>query len=68
MRYKTTSDIDEAREQLNIDIGEFLRSRGWEYTCDTPGSLWLFRKAVGGKTLLVDADTALHIEQRNDPE
>lgn len=46
-------------ERLRDDKDAYLRACGWEYTCDTPGSLWLWRRKYKGKTILVNTDTAM---------
>ena len=61
-----TRHIDEAREQLQARINRFLRARGWTYTCDTPGSHWLWLKEYEGKVILVDQAYALSIERAID--
>lgn len=63
---KKVRQIDEARESLQAQINTFLRSRGWVYTCDTPGSHWLWMKTLNGQVLLVDQAYALSIERSVD--
>lgn len=42
---------------------EYLRSHGWGYTCQTPGSFWLWQKQLSdGRILLVNQKTAIHLE------
>ena len=60
------SVIDDARskiEDIEIETRRFLESCGWRYTCDVPGSLWLYVKELpDGRTAMVNHNTALHIE------
>ncbi len=62
MTIKTTEDVQFATDQLGFDIDGFLRERGWEYKCDTPGSYWLWERMVGSRTILVQRDMAVRIE------
>jgi hypothetical protein len=46
----------------------WLRSQGWDSTCETPGSLWMWRRMWNGRDgktptmILVDATHAEHIQ------
>ena len=42
---------------------DYLESRGWEYTSDTPGHLWLWEKNVDGKRILVSQDIAIYMQK-----
>jgi hypothetical protein len=52
----------------------WLRARGWESTCETPGSLWMWRKLWNGRDgktpvmILTDATHAEHIQAEWDAE
>ncbi len=58
--------IDSVRsreEDIEIDTRRFLEKCGWKHTCNTPGSLWLYEKALpDGRVAIVGRSTALHIE------
>ena len=58
--------IDSVRsreEDIEIDTRSFLKKCGWRYTCDIPGSLWLYEKTLpDGRVALVAQSTALRIE------
>lgn len=64
--------IDDARskmEDIEIETRRFLASCGWKYTCNVPGSLWLYEKELpDGRVALVDHSTALHIEAAIAPD
>lgn len=52
--------IDGAEEQVKSSKASLLRKHGWEQTCKTPGSLWMWQKDLpDGRTMLVSTDTAL---------
>lgn len=57
-----------AKAAVEDVISATLIRRGWKYTCDTPGSLWLWHKRVTTThgteyDALVDSTTALHMEK-----
>lgn len=54
-------DIEDAELALEDRQGRFLLERGWRYTCDNPGSLWLWRK----DHYRVGLTTALAMERRS---
>ena len=57
--------IHEAQEQVGALKDNYLRQHGWKYTCDTPGSYWLWEKAApGGQILLLDRDHAVEMQMR----
>lgn len=64
---KKAADInkikDRIRDSLSISINNYLRSKGWTYTCDTPGSYWLWSLTYEGKVIMVDATHAVGIQQ-----
>ncbi len=63
MRFKTFDEVDDAKQEIGFAVDALLRTKGWEYTCDTPGSYWLWsRKLSDGRTLLVGRDTAISIQ------
>lgn len=47
--FKSVADVHWEREKFDYDVDAFLRSRGWEHTSETPGSLWLWVKTVEWK-------------------
>lgn len=56
-------------EDLEVQERTILEESGWVYTCDTPGSLWLYQKTLpDGRVVLCNASTALHIELTIAPE
>lgn len=56
-------EINSMHEDAGIEEQKLLTERGWEYTSDTPGSVWLWEKKLAdGRTLLVNTDTALTLE------
>jgi hypothetical protein len=58
-------EFQERQERIISDQTNFLEKRGWKYTCNTPGSYWMFeRKMTDGRTLLVERSFALTLEAR----
>ena len=54
----------DALEQHSYDVrtkeDRYLRQNGWELTCKTPGSVWMWTKALpDGRVVLVPRSTAL---------
>lgn len=54
------------REEVEHEEDQFLRDSGWNYTCNMPGSLWLWTKKFDGidSTIAVGKATALIMELR----
>lgn len=53
-------DEEQKLERLHQN---FLREAGWEYTCEI-ASLWLWKKLIGDKTVMVGMSDAIWIEER----
>lgn len=51
--------LDIKREE---EMQKYLRRTGWEYTCSTPGSYWMWEKELDGRVLLVGEPTAFRIQ------
>ena len=60
--------ISRLREQANIMESEYLQSRGWVYTCETPGRYLLWKKDLGAYDgmVLVDQKRAMLIQHDED--
>ena len=55
---------DTLNEQADTILNSALRSRGWQFTCQTPGSCWLWRKhRSDGVVYLVTRDIAIDMER-----
>lgn len=68
MKPRTFTEIDCAREDLDVAEQRLLRSRGWVYANDTPDSTWMFQKKVGNITYSVSQSQAVDIEQALNPD
>jgi hypothetical protein len=66
MKIQGVDHLDRESEKLGFGAAEFLRSRGWQYTSNTPGRVWLWRKQIGADWFLVGERTALGIERAQD--
>jgi len=56
----TLRQIAEAQSHTEDLEDRYLRERGWEQTCDTPGSLWVWSKTlVDGRVILTSKTQAL---------
>jgi len=62
-KLKQLEQLQNEREELASKEANFLRSQGWVYTCDTPGSTWLWSCLYKGCTILVNRETALSFEE-----
>jgi hypothetical protein len=58
-------DLERLESELDTVRSRLLESYGWEYTCQTPGSVWLWQKVVDGKTLLVTESVALDFTRQS---
>lgn len=60
---KSFEDIDLEKEQLDFEADALLRSKGWQYLCDYPGSYWLWtRKLKDGRTIAVPKSIAIGVQ------
>jgi len=55
--------LDEMRDNLDEQRGKLLTARGWKHTCQTPGSLWLWQKALDGVTYRMSPELAERTER-----
>lgn len=56
-------DLQQHEFELEEGRRRFLRDRGWNYTSDHPGCVWLWDKVVDGKTYCVDEHVAVGFEE-----
>lgn len=62
-------DIYDKREELETETSNYLRSQGWDYSSENPGSLWLWQKVVaGGVIVKCNQETALQLEHSLEQE
>ena len=66
-----TNDILERVKLLQDEIStlqhKFLRLCGWEWSCNTPGSYWLWKKHwYGAGIVCVDIDKAITMQVASD--
>lgn len=67
-QFNKVGDIDVVKDALTARINAFLRSKGWTYTCDTPGSYWLWSRLYEGNVIMVDTTHALGIQRYLDQD
>jgi hypothetical protein len=66
--------IENLRQVASWKRDKWLRDRGWEPTCETPGSFWMWKKLWTGRdgkqslTILVDAKFAEEFQKAWDQE
>jgi len=66
--------IENLRQAASWKRDQWLRDRGWESTCETPGSLWLWKRLWSGRSgkdphwIIVDADLAERMQKEWDFE
>jgi hypothetical protein len=56
--YQMMEAIDDALEKVGALKVKYLRQSGWHYTCQTPGSYWMWMKELDGKHYLLGRDDA----------
>ena len=56
-------DIEMAVDRLQALKKRYLEEHGWVYTCDTPGSIWLWKKVYREDIYLCSLELALSIEE-----
>lgn len=64
--HEILDEIREAEDQVTALQHRFLRSMGWEETCDT-GALWLWKKEINGKHMRVSLAAAMHLAEDECP-
>jgi hypothetical protein len=58
--------IEQAKTNVEGMEQRFLRMSGWEHTCNTHGSYWMWEKKCDGRTLQVVTSTAMRIQKNID--
>jgi hypothetical protein len=61
-------DIEKAISRLEEIKKHYLEEHGWKYTCQTPGSVWLWKKIHMDDTYMCNTPMALCIEEALSPE
>jgi hypothetical protein len=56
-------DIQDAANKLEALRNRYLREHGWEYTCQTPGRYWMWKKVVDGILLHCSESHAMDVEE-----
>ncbi len=59
-------EIEDLRGSLEHKEEKYLEEKGWERTCDLPGSVWYWEKAYKGKNLLMPRNEAVSLQSRID--
>lgn len=57
---------ERVREDYEAIISRWLRDRGWKYSSDNPGALWLWEKSVDGALIKANAGVAEWIQREAD--
>jgi hypothetical protein len=58
--------ISRAEEALKTSKDHYLTARGWQHTCRTPGSMWLWERVYQGRTIMAPLDTAFEMQAHID--
>ncbi len=65
---KLYNQIAEAVDNLERARNLFLVKAGWKYTCDTPGSIYLWQKQLpDGRVVLIQPKLAVRMEEALNP-
>lgn len=59
----TLDDLQRAEERLFTTRKKYLEERGWKYTCQTPGSMWLWSKTYMDDRYMCNMTMALVVEE-----
>jgi hypothetical protein len=62
----TYRELEVMRENLEAREHQYLREKGWQYTCNTPGSFWLWQKKVGDTILALELHHAISVQSHLD--
>ena len=58
-------EVDDMKDKMNLLLKQWLEKHGWENTSSsTPSSRWLWVKEIEGRTLMLDRDLAIEVQQR----
>lgn len=57
------NDLQQCKDELEAKEHRYLRENGWEYTCNTPGSFWLWKKRIGDVYLLLEKNHAITMQR-----
>lgn len=55
-------------QQAEETVAKALRQSGWKHTSQTPCSVWMWQKEIGGRTYSVSRRDAAMIQERADRE
>lgn len=61
-------DIETHYNELAQLRSKYLRLRGWQFTCQTVGSLWLWQKEINGKIYLMSENHAYSLQKELDDQ
>jgi len=60
-------DLDKHTDKIRTLKMQILRRAGWEFSCDNPGSVWLWSRTIDGKVFRCSEGTAIGIEDDLNP-
>lgn len=60
--HEILEELQEAESKLEDLRHSFLRSMGWEYTCDTAAT-WLWKKEIDGKHMRLCESAAMSLAE-----
>lgn len=64
IKRRSYRSLERAQDRLEQYEKEYLRQHGWHYTCQTPGSFWMWQKQLAdGRILLVDQSHAISFQR-----
>ena len=58
----TTEELKILYSKIDTKEQNYLEQKGWCYTSNTIGSIWMYKKKIDNVTYMVDQRTALRIE------
>ena len=65
-RMKATASLQQLSSDIEMARMEYLRATGWEYTCKTPGSFWVWTREYNGQLLMAREGLAISMQEAID--
>lgn len=63
----TLNELRDAEDSVEGAEKAYLRAQGWTYTCEL-GSVWLWKKQIGERVVMVNTSSARMIEELKDDD
>lgn len=64
--FQMLEEIESTEDRATNLREKYLRKSGWEHTCQTPGSYWMWTKDIGGKLYVCTTKDAFDFQKHID--